>query len=42
MQMGVADELAARLAREAGMVVVMDRCMMQEHTRLFGNDNRVK
>jgi predicted CoA-binding protein len=31
MQLGVAHEEAARRAREAGLEVVMDRCILQEH-----------
>lgn len=31
MQEGVIDEAAAEKARKAGMVVVMDRCMLKEH-----------
>lgn len=31
MQLGVANEEAARRAREAGLEVVMDRCILQEH-----------
>jgi predicted CoA-binding protein len=34
MQQGVVHEAAARRAREAGLAVVMDRCMMTEHRRL--------
>ena len=34
MQEGVISEDAARLAKENGILVVMDRCMMKEHTRL--------
>jgi predicted CoA-binding protein len=30
------DEASARRAREAGLVVVMDRCLMVEHRRLLG------
>jgi uncharacterized protein len=33
MQEGVIDEEAARRAREAGLVVVMDRCMLKEHRK---------
>jgi predicted CoA-binding protein len=36
MQMGVIHEEAAAGAREAGLQVVMDRCMMVEHRRYFG------
>ena len=35
MQLGVVNEPAAKQAREAGLTVVMDRCMRQEHERLF-------
>ena len=36
MQDGVIDRAAARRAREAGLVVVMDRCMLRDHARLMG------
>ena len=36
MQLGIVNEQAAELARKAGLIVVMDRCMRQEHQRLFG------
>jgi predicted CoA-binding protein len=36
MQEGVIHEEAAARAREAGLQVVMDRCMMIEHRRHFG------
>lgn len=35
-QIGVKNEEAARLAREAGLDTVMDRCVKIEHARLFG------
>jgi predicted CoA-binding protein len=35
MQLGIINEQAAELARKASLAVVMDRCMMQEHRRLF-------
>ena len=35
MQLGIANEKAAAVARKAGLTVVMDKCMMQEHKRLF-------
>ena len=36
MQLGVIHLEAARRAREAGLEVVMDRCMKIEHARFFG------
>jgi len=35
MQLGIVNEVAAERARKAGLVVVMDRCMMIEHKRLI-------
>ncbi len=35
MQEGVADEAAAQRAREAGLFVVMDTCILKEHRRLM-------
>jgi len=34
MQEGVVHERAAKRAREAGLVVVMDRCLLKEHRKL--------
>jgi len=34
MQEGVIDEAAAARAREAGLLVVMDKCMLKQHRRL--------
>lgn len=36
MQEGVIHEAAAEKAREAGVFVVMDRCMLKEHHKLAG------
>lgn len=36
LQLGVISEEGARIAREAGMEVVMDRCCKIEHARFFG------
>jgi len=38
MQEGIVHEAAARRAREAGMEVVMDRCMMKEHKKMIGGE----
>jgi len=35
MQLGIVNEQAAELARKTGLAVVMNRCIMQEHKRLF-------
>jgi predicted CoA-binding protein len=35
MQLGIVNEQAAETAKKAGLTVVMDRCMMIEHRRLF-------
>ena len=39
MQLGVVNEKAATMAREAGLEVVQDRCVKIEHGRLFGGLN---
>ncbi|MGH9539296.1 MAG: CoA-binding protein [Terriglobales bacterium] len=36
MQEGVVHEAAARKARQAGILVIMDRCILQEHRARFG------
>ncbi|MCB2004431.1 MAG: CoA-binding protein [Rhodoferax sp.] len=38
-QIGVVNQDADRLAREAGLASVMDRCVKIEHARLFGGLN---
>ncbi len=35
MQEGVVDQQAAERARKAGLVVVMDRCILKEHRKRF-------
>jgi predicted CoA-binding protein len=37
MQEGVVHEAAAQRAREAGLQVVMDRCILKEHRRMGGS-----
>jgi uncharacterized protein len=38
MQEGVIHEEAARSARDAGMVVIQDRCILKEHAKRFVSD----
>lgn len=35
MQEGIVNEEAAKMAREAGLEVIMDRCMLKEYDRLL-------
>jgi predicted CoA-binding protein len=35
MQLGIISTQAAEMAREAGLTVIMDHCMMREHNHLF-------
>ena len=41
MQLGIAHQEAAQKARDAGLEVVMDRCMKIEFARLFGGLNTI-
>lgn len=41
MQLGLIHEAAARRAREAGLLVVMDRCIKIEHARFRGGLNQL-
>jgi hypothetical protein len=36
MQLGIVNKEATEKARKAGLIVVMDHCMMLEHKRIFG------
>lgn len=38
MQLGIVNEQAAEAARKTGFTVIMDKCMMQQHRRIFGDD----
>ena len=35
MQLGIVNEKAAEVAKKAGLTVVMNKCMMVEHDRIF-------
>jgi predicted CoA-binding protein len=35
MQLGIINEKAAEIAKNASFTVVMDKCIMQEHQRLL-------
>ena len=37
MQQGIENEEAAELAKQAGLQVVMNRCMMKEHQRIYNS-----
>ncbi|AIF84047.1 putative CoA-binding protein [Candidatus Nitrososphaera evergladensis SR1] len=37
MQLGIYNEQAEKLAKEKGIKVVYNRCMLEEHQRLFGD-----
>jgi predicted CoA-binding protein len=39
MQLGIRNDLAARIALEAGLDVVMNRCVKIEHARILGGLN---
>lgn len=36
MQLGIINKRAAAIAKKAGLTVIMDKCIMQEHYHLFG------
>jgi predicted CoA-binding protein len=41
-QLGIVNEQAAEAAQKAGLVVVMDKCMMAEHQRLREEEAQLK
>jgi predicted CoA-binding protein len=41
MQLGIVNEQVAKKAREAGLEVVMNRCIKIEYARLFGGLNTI-
>jgi predicted CoA-binding protein len=41
LQLGIVDEVQAKKATDAGLEVVMDRCMKIEYARLFGGLNTI-
>ena len=41
MQLGIIHQAAAQKARDAGLEVVMDRCMKIEYARIFGGFNTI-
>ncbi len=42
MQLGIVNEQAAEATRMAGLIVVMDKCLMVEHHKLVGSLNRAQ
>jgi predicted CoA-binding protein len=38
MQLGIINEQASEMAKKAGLTVIMDKCIMIEHKRLFYNE----
>jgi thioredoxin len=42
MQLGIINEEAAEKAKKEGITVVMNKCMMMEHGRMYGEDSELK
>lgn len=42
LQWGIKNDEAKRVAEEHNIPLVMDRCLMMEHTRIFGRDKNIQ
>lgn len=42
MQLGIINEEAAEKAKKAGLIVIMNKCIMMEHGQLFGEDRELE
>ncbi|MBD3189684.1 MAG: CoA-binding protein [Candidatus Heimdallarchaeota archaeon] len=42
LQLGIKNEEAKKIAEEHNIPFVMDRCLMMEHTKIFGRDKNIR